>query len=71
MMYFAGLHAEEDLMSDSGSWRSALEDQGFVVECPTVEIDGKKLFKGLAHYPEVNEGFINRLKRAMELAKYF
>ena len=71
MMYFAGLHAEEDLMSDNDSWRSALEGQGFVVECPTVEIDGKKLFKGLAHYPEVNEGFINRLKRAMELAKYF
>ncbi len=71
MMYFAGLHAEEDLMGDKGSWRSALEGQGFVVECPTVEIDGKKLFKGLAHYPEVNEGFINRLKRAMELEKYF
>jgi len=71
LMYFAGLHAEEDLMGNTGSWRRALESQGFAVDCPITEINGKKLFKGLAYYPEVNESFINRLKRAMELAKYF
>ncbi len=71
MMYFAGLHAEEDLMGDTGSWRGVLEGQGFAVECPTADVDGKKLFKGLAYYPEINEGFINRLKRAMELAKFY
>ena len=71
MMYFAGLHAEEDLMGSDGSWRSALEDLGFEVECPTVIHEGQEAYKGLGHYPEVNEGFIDRLKRALELAKYY
>ncbi|MCG8616852.1 MAG: sirohydrochlorin cobaltochelatase [Desulfobacterales bacterium] len=71
MMYFAGLHAEEDLMGDEDSWRGILENMGFEVECLTVRNEDKVSFKGLAYYPEVNEGFLNRLDRALELAKYY
>lgn len=71
MMYFAGLHTEEDLMGDEDSWRLALEQIGFTVECPTVTIDGKLLYKGLAYYPQVRNGFLNRLARTIELARYY
>lgn len=71
MMYFAGLHAEEDLMGDKDSWRSALEDQGVTVECPMARVGKKQYFKGLAHYPEVNDAFISRLNRIMELTTYY
>ena len=71
MMYFAGLHAEEDLMGDEDSWRIALEAMGFEVECPTTLVDGREYFKGLAYYPAVNEGFLNRLDRALALARYY
>ena len=71
MMYFAGLHAEEDLMGKEDSWRSELATQGFDVECPTIDVDGKEVFKGLAYYPQVNEGFISRLMRTLDLAKYY
>jgi sirohydrochlorin cobaltochelatase len=71
MIYFAGLHAEKDLMGKKESWRSALEALGFKVECPTVTYDGQKTYKGLGHYPAVTKGFLDRLKRALELAKYY
>jgi sirohydrochlorin cobaltochelatase len=71
MMYFAGIHAEEDLMGDADSWRTALEAQGFEVVCPKVDVDGEEYFKGLAHYPEVNAGFINRLDRMLKLADFY
>ncbi|WDP92734.1 MAG: sirohydrochlorin cobaltochelatase [Desulfobacter sp.] len=71
MMYFAGLHAEEDLMGDTDSWRTALEEQGFEVDCPMTAVDGKEYFKGLAHYPEVNDGFLSRLERIYKLASYY
>ncbi len=72
MMYFAGIHAEDDLMGDEEeSWRSILEAQGFEVECPMVEVDGKTYFKGLAHYPGVNDSFMDRLERIRKLAEYY
>ena len=71
MMYFAGIHAEDDLMGDEDSWRAALEAQGFEVECAMTNVDGKAYFKGLAHYPEVNDGFIDRLNRMLKLAEYY
>lgn len=71
MMYFAGLHVEEDLMGEEDSWRSALEAQGFEVTCPMASVDGKEYFKGLAHYPEVNESFMDRLDRMLKLAEYY
>jgi sirohydrochlorin cobaltochelatase len=71
MMYFAGLHVEEDLMADNNSWRSDLEELGFGVECPSITIDGISHFKGLAYYPEVNSAFISRLQRTIDLAKTY
>lgn len=71
MMYFAGLHAEEDLMGKEGSWRSDLEELGFTVECPTITLEGKTYFKGLAYYPEVIQGFLDRLNRTLLLAKHY
>ncbi len=72
MMYFAGIHAEDDLMGEEEeSWRSILEDQSFEVECPMVEVDGKTYFKGLAHYPGVNDCFMDRLERIRKLAEYY
>jgi len=71
MMYFAGIHAEDDLMGMDNSWKSELEAQGFSVECPTVSIDGQSFFKGLAYYPEVNQWFLDRLQRALDLAGYY
>ena len=70
-MYFAGLHAEEDLMGEADSWRSVLEGRGLFVDCPTVVVDGEERFKGLAYYPEVIAGFIARLKRALELLEAY
>lgn len=71
MMYFAGLHAEKDLMGETNSWKSSLEEIGFTVECPTVSFKGQSFFKGLAYYPEVTEGFLARLQRTLELAKHY
>lgn len=71
MMYFAGLHAEEDLMGPGESWKSVLEVQGFTVECPTIIKDGSESYKGLAYQPAVIQGFIERLGRALTLAKCY
>ncbi|MCD4721359.1 MAG: sirohydrochlorin cobaltochelatase [Desulfobacula sp.] len=71
MMYIAGLHAEEDLMGDEDSWRTALEGMGFIVECPMVKYDGKDYYKGLAYYPELINFFMERLKRSLSLTNYY
>lgn len=71
MMYFAGIHAEDDLMGKEESWKCALEELGFSVECPTAIADGQSYFKGLAYYPEVNEGFLSRLQRTLKLVKLY
>jgi sirohydrochlorin cobaltochelatase len=71
MMYFAGLHAEEDLMGETDSWRSALEALGFVVECATIGKQGGAQYKGLAYYPQVIQSFMDRLQRALALAKHY
>lgn len=71
MMFLAGLHAEEDLMGEGESWRSCLEDMGFSVECPMVEHEGHEYFKGLAWYPEVASFFMERLRRSLELVRYY
>jgi len=71
MMYFAGLHAEKDLMSDEESWKKDLQELGFDVECPTVVFDNQEYFKGMAHYPEVNDAFLDRLHRALELSRHY
>ena len=72
MMYLAGLHAEDDLMGDEDdSWKSKLEDFGFTVECAMTRHDGNDYFKGLAHYPQITDFFMDRLHRTLELANYY
>lgn len=72
MMYLAGMHAEDDLMgSDDDSWRTILENMGFVVDCPMVEYNKENYFKGLAYYPEVISFFMDRLQRSLKLASVY
>ncbi len=71
MMFFAGMHAEEDLMGEGDSWRSALADMGFAVECSMVDSGERKVFKGLAYHPEILTFFMERLRRALILAEYY
>ncbi|MBF0201537.1 MAG: sirohydrochlorin cobaltochelatase [Desulfamplus sp.] len=71
MMYFAGMHARDDLMGEDGSWKTRLEEMGFTVDCPMVDIDGESLFKGLAFYPEVIDFIVQRIERTLVLAQYF
>jgi len=71
LMYFAGMHAEEDLMGETESWRSALAGLGFSVDCPTFAQGNGVCFKGLGHYPEINEFFLDRLRRALTLAEHY
>ncbi|PIE57544.1 MAG: cobalamin biosynthesis protein CbiK [Desulfobulbus propionicus] len=71
LMYYAGLHAEEDLMGEEDSWSTTLRALGLHVECPKITVNGQSTFKGLAHYPEVNQGFLDRLQRTLDLARYY
>jgi sirohydrochlorin cobaltochelatase len=70
MMYFAGMHVEHDLMGDTGSWRSALEEMGIIVDGVTAD-DGTGFFKGLAHYPQVLSFLMERLQRTLRLADLY
>ncbi len=71
VMYFAGMHAEQDLMGSKNSWRAELEQMGFTVDCPVVAQDEKEFYKGLAHYPELIAFFMDRLQRSLKLADLF
>jgi len=71
LMFFAGMHAEEDLMGDENSWREALAAMGFTVECATADQSETSVFKGLACYPEILSFFLERLSRALTLAGYY
>jgi sirohydrochlorin cobaltochelatase len=71
LMFFAGMHAEEDLMGERQSWRATLTDMGFAVECPMVALGDGDLFKGMAFYPEILSFFLDRLRRALTLADYY
>lgn len=71
VMYFAGMHAETDLMAGENSWRTRLEKTGFTVDCPMVEQEGKDFFKGLAYYPELISFFMDRLQRSLKLARLY
>ena len=68
MMYLAGRHAKIDLMGAEKSWRAALEEMGFIVECATVSHGGAEYFKGLVYYPKLTGFFMDRLRRAIFLA---
>ena len=70
MMYIAGLHVEDDLMGETDSWKTRLQQMGFEVECPTIESNGEQYFKSLASYHEIQNFFIERIRRTLELMKY-
>ncbi len=71
VMYFAGMHAEKDLMGTENSWRTKLEKIGFTVDCPMIEQEGKDFYKGLAYYPELISFFMDRLQRSLQLADLY
>lgn len=71
LLYLAGLHVEDDLMGDSGSWRASLTDMGFEVDCMTTSCYEQQYFKSLAFYEEINTFFLDRLERTLDLMKYY
>ena len=72
MMFLAGIHVEDDLMSDAeGSWKSQLEALGASVSCAQVTHEGTDYFKGIGFYPELVEYYLDRLERALQLADHF
>lgn len=71
LMFLAGVHVEDDLMGEKDSWRHDFEELGFSVECPLIHYQEKEYFKGLAFYPKIIEFLLHRLKRSLELAKYY
>ena len=71
LMFFAGMHVEDDLMGECGSWRETLTAMGFTVECSMADCGEPAAFKGLAYYPEILSFFLERLRRALTLAQYF
>ncbi len=71
VMYFAGMHAEQDLMGTENSWRTKLEQMGFTVDCPLVKQDEENFYKGIAHYPELIAFFMDRLQRSLKLADLY
>lgn len=69
VMFFAGVHAEDDLMGASDSWLQVLEAMGFEVDCPTSGSAGA--YKGLAHYPRILDFFMERLERGKGLIELY
>lgn len=65
MMYIAGLHVEDDLMGEEDSWKRRLEDQGWSVECPSLEAGDGGCYKSLAAYPDIQEFFLQRIDSAL------
>lgn len=71
LMFLAGIHVEDDLMGDSESWRSELEELGFEVECSRLVYEDKEYFKGLGFYPQVSDFLLQRLERTLSLSNYY
>ena len=71
IMYFSGIHADNDLMGKEQSWRTTLENMGFKVRCPMIEVDGNAFYKGLAHQAKLLEAFMERIQRSLNLTELF
>ena len=65
LMFVAGDHLMSDVMGDGDSWKATVERAGKKAEATTVEYDGETMYKGLGFYPEVNEVFIESVRRAL------
>ncbi len=70
-MYVAGDHIMNDIMGEEEdpkepSWNTELKQAGIDTDVTTVQYQGKTYYKGLGFYPEVNEIFINEIRRALK-----
>jgi sirohydrochlorin cobaltochelatase len=70
-MYVAGLHVEEDLIGESDSFKSELEEMGFEVDYLSVNYAGQLFPKGLGFYEEIPVCFLNRIQTALDLIKFY
>ncbi|MEC4675480.1 MAG: sirohydrochlorin cobaltochelatase [Nitrospirota bacterium] len=70
-MYVAGLHVEEDLISENNSYRTALEETGLEVDWVTAGYEGLSFPKSLGFYEEIPYFFLERLRRSMELMRFY
>lgn len=70
-MYVAGLHVEEDLLGQDNSYRAALEEAGLGVDWVTYAHEGLSFPKSLGFYEEIPHCFLERLRRSMELMKFY
>lgn len=57
LLYVAGYHAMKDIAADSDSWKSVLEEAGYVVEPALI---------GLGEMENIRDIFIAHLQKAME-----
>jgi len=71
-MFVAGDHIMNDIMGDkpgkdgAPSWSMELESAGIKVEAVSTEYQGRKVFKGLGFYPEINRIFIKQLTESLQ-----
>lgn len=71
-MYVAGDHIMNDIMGDqpdkegTPSWAMELRQAGLKVETVTTEYQGRKVYKGLGFYPEINRILIKQLTNSLE-----
>ncbi len=71
-MYVAGDHIMNDIMGGKpgkdgiASWAMELENAGLKVETVSTEYQGRKVFKGLGFYPEINRIFIRQLTESLQ-----
>ncbi|MBF0463868.1 MAG: sirohydrochlorin cobaltochelatase [Nitrospirae bacterium] len=70
-MFISGLHFEHDLMGDNDSFKTALQNMGYKVECLTITHENQIYSKGLGFYEGIPEMFINRIERAMSLMEVY
>ncbi len=71
LMYVAGDHVMNDIMGEdedpkNPSWNTQLKRAGIRTDVTTVTYEGRTYYRGLGFYPEVNEIFIEEIKRALE-----
>jgi len=48
------------------SWAMELQEAGLKVDAVSTEYQGRKVFKGLGFYPEINRIFIKQLTESLE-----
>ena len=70
-MYVAGDHIMNDIMGNKAdkegapSWAMELQGAGLKVDTVSTEYLGRKVFKGLGFYPEINRIFIKQLVESL------